>query len=102
MTRNARTATGLFLTVCLLATPLTAFAKKGDKNFKRGLSYEAAQQWELAAQEFTLAVAASPGDTDFRLHYQRAVFNASQAFMEKGRALADQQDYIGAYTAFRQ
>jgi hypothetical protein len=30
--------------------PITAFAKKGDKNFKRGMDYEKAQQWDKAAQ----------------------------------------------------
>jgi general secretion pathway protein D len=102
MKKNARPAMGLLLTLCLLATPLTAFAKKGEKNFKKGLEYEAAQQWERAAQEFTLAVAANPSDTDYQLHYRRSIFNASMSFMQKGRALADQQDYIGAYNAFRQ
>jgi len=102
MKNNARPVMGILLTICLLATPLTALAKKGDKNFKKGLAFEAAQQWERAAQEFTLAVAANPSDTDYQLHYRRAVFNASQAFMQKGRALADQQDYIGAFNAFRQ
>jgi general secretion pathway protein D len=102
MKKNARPAVGILLTLCLLATPLTAFAKKGEKNFNKGLQYEAAQQWERAAQEFTLAVAANPSDTDYQLHYRRAIFNASMSFMQKGRALAEQQDYIGAYNAFRQ
>ncbi|HYN23964.1 MAG TPA: secretin N-terminal domain-containing protein, partial [Pyrinomonadaceae bacterium] len=29
-------------------------------------------------------------------------FNASQSFMQQGRALAEQRDYVGAYNAFRQ
>jgi hypothetical protein len=40
--------------------PVTAFGKKGEKNFKQGMKYEDAQQWDKAAQEFTLAVAADP------------------------------------------
>ena len=43
-----------------------------------------------------------PRDIEYQLHYRRAVFNASQNYMTKGRALADQGDYIGAYNAFRQ
>ncbi|HEX8709411.1 MAG TPA: secretin N-terminal domain-containing protein, partial [Pyrinomonadaceae bacterium] len=31
-----------------------------------------------------------------------ALFNASQMYMQQGRALAEQRDYIGAYNAFRQ
>ncbi|MGH9882845.1 MAG: secretin N-terminal domain-containing protein, partial [Pyrinomonadaceae bacterium] len=92
----------LLLAFCLLALPLTALAKKGEKNFRKGLSYEAAKQWEKAAQEFTLAVAADPSNMEYQLHFRRATFNASQSFMQQGRALAEQQDYVGAYNAFRQ
>jgi general secretion pathway protein D len=66
------------------------------------MKYELAQQWEKAAQEFTLALAADPSCVDYQLHYQRAVFNASQAFMKQGRSLAEQRDFVGAYNAFRQ
>ena len=90
------------MTFCLLAAPLAVLAKKGEKNYKQGLKYEAAQQWDKAAQEFTLAVAADPSSTEYQLHYRRAVFNASQSYMQQGRALAEQRDYIGAYNAFRQ
>jgi general secretion pathway protein D len=90
------------LTFCLLLLPVTALAKKGEKNFKRGMQYESAQQWEKAAQEFMLAVAANPSDAEYQLHFRRASFNASQSFMQQGRALAEQRDYIGAYNAFRQ
>jgi general secretion pathway protein D len=86
----------------LLALPITALAKKGEKNFRRGLDYELAQQWEKAAQEFMLAVAADPADMEYQLHFRRASFNASQSFMQQGRALAEQGDYQGAYNAFRQ
>jgi general secretion pathway protein D len=90
------------LTFCLLAVPLTALAKKGEKNFRKGMEYEAAQQWEKAAQEFTLALAANPSDVEYQLHFRRASFNASQAFMQQGRSLAEKQDYVGAFNAFRQ
>ncbi len=97
-----RSLASLIVIFCLLATPVTAFAKKGEKHFKEGLKYEAAQQWERAAQEFTLAVAADPSNTEYQLHYRRAVFNASQQYMQQGRSLAEQRDYVGAYNAFRQ
>lgn len=92
----------LIIVACLLAVPMTAFAKKGKDHFKRGLQHEQAQQWEKAAQEFTLALAADPSNAEFQLHYRRAVFNASQMFMQQGRSLAEQRDYVGAYNAFRQ
>lgn len=99
---HARSFASLVVIFCLLAAPLTAFAKKGEKNYKQGLKYESAQQWEKAAQEFTLAVAADPSNIEYQLHYRRSVFNASQTYMQQGRALAEQRDYIGAYNAFRQ
>lgn len=97
-----RSLASVVVVFCLLAAPVTAFAKKGEKNYKQGLQYEAAQQWERAAQEFTLAVAADPANTEYQLHYRRAVFNASQQYMQQGRSLAEQRDYVGAYNAFRQ
>ena len=93
----ARPLVALFMALVLLAAPAGVLAKKGEKNYNRGLEYEKAQQWEKAAQEFALAVAALPSETEYLLHYRRAVFNASQNYMTKGRALADQGDYIGAY-----
>ncbi len=98
---RARSLAALVMAAIVLAAPLTALAKKGEKNYKLGLQYEQAQQWEKAAQEFALAVAARPSDTEYQLHYRRAIFNASQVFMQKGRTLADQGDYVGAYNAFR-
>jgi general secretion pathway protein D len=92
----------LLLTFCVLLLPATALAKKGDKHFKAGIDYEQAQQWEKAAQEFTLAVAADPANVEYQLHFRRASFNASQSYMQQGRALAEQRDFVGAYNAFRQ
>jgi general secretion pathway protein D len=99
---RSRRILSYILAVSLLALPLTAFAKKGDKNFKRGMDYEAAQQWDKAAQEFTLAVAADPSNTEYQMHFRRASFNASQTYMQQGRSLAEQGDFLGAYNAFRQ
>ncbi|HKP37219.1 MAG TPA: hypothetical protein VJT71_10190, partial [Pyrinomonadaceae bacterium] len=92
----------LIIVACLLALPMTAFARKGRDHFNRGMKYEEAQQWEKAAQEFTLALAADPSNAEYQLHYRRAVFNASQMYMQQGRAMAEQRDYVGAYNAFRQ
>src|SRR5205807_1760481 len=101
--RNSfRAMLSLLVVVCMLSAPAMAFGKKGSGHYKKGLEYEKAQQWEKAAQEFTLAVAADPSSVEYQLHYRRAVFNASQSFMQQGRALAEQRDYLGGYNAFRQ
>src|SRR5215217_3038678 len=97
-----RTLISLVLAISLLALPITAFGKKGDKNFKRGMQYEEAQQWDKAAQEFTLAVAADPSNMEYQLHFRRASFNASQTYMQQGRSLSERGDFVGAYNAFRQ
>src|ERR1041385_6713555 len=97
-----RTLISFVLALSLLALPLTAFGKKGDKNFKRGMDYENKQQWDKAAQEYTLAVAADPSNMEYQLHFRRASFNASQSYMQQGRSLAERGDYAGAYNAFRQ
>ena len=97
-----RTLLSFVLALSIMAMPMTAFAKKGDKNFKRGMDYEKSQQWDKAAQEFTLAVAADPSNMEYQLHFRRASFNASQTYMLQGRSLAERGDYVGAYNAFRQ
>ncbi|MEK6283306.1 MAG: secretin N-terminal domain-containing protein [Acidobacteriota bacterium] len=97
-----RVLVSLLLTFSLLLVPVTALAKKGEKNFKQGMRYEAAQQWERAAREFTLAVVADPSNLEYQLHFRRASFNASQSYMKQGRTLSEQRDFVGAYNAFRQ
>lgn len=104
MNNNTRTRTliSFVLAISLLSLPITAFAKKGDKNFKRGMDYEQKQQWDKAAQEYTLAVAADPSNMEYQLHFRRASFNASQTYMQQGRSLSERGDFVGAYNAFRQ
>ena len=99
---RTRTITSIVLVLSLLLLPITALAKKGEKNFKRGMDYEMAQQWDKAAQEFTLALAADPSNMEYQLHFRRASFNASQHYMQQGRTLAEEGDFVGAYNSFRQ
>jgi general secretion pathway protein D len=89
------------LALCLLAPSAAAWTGKGQKNFKQGLRHEAAQQWEKAAEEFSLAAAADPGNSEYQLHLRRSLFNASQQFSQQGAALLERGDYLGAYNAFR-
>src|SRR4030095_4720802 len=98
---RTRTLISFVLAACLLSLPITAFAKKGEKNFKRGVQFEQREQWDKAAQEFTLAVAADPSNIEYQLHFRRASFNASQAYMQQGRSLAEQRDLVGVCHAFR-
>jgi general secretion pathway protein D len=91
----------LFLLVALLSPTAVLAAPDGKKHFKAGMTAETAEQWDKAAEEFALAVVEDPKNPEYRLHYQRAVFNASQMYMKKGTAQANEKDYVGAYDAFR-
>ena len=88
-----------------LLSPTLALASSGDgggkKHFKTGLDAETAEQWDKAVEEFALAVADTPKNPEYRLHYVRALFNASQMYMKRGASLAHEKDYAGAYLAFR-
>lgn len=93
----------LSLSLCLVLSG-TAFGggKKGKKNFNEGVKYSAQQQWDLAAQEFALAVAAEPDNSEYRANYLRALMQASMMFAKRGDALAEQNDFASAYNAYRQ
>jgi len=92
----------LFLLISLLSpSAVLAFGDNGKKYFKEGLKAEVSEQWDKAVEQFALAVAETPKNPEYRLHYQRALFNASQMFMKRGAALAAEKDYAGAYLSFR-
>jgi general secretion pathway protein D len=97
-----RNLTALLMIFCLLSMSIVAAGfGKGDKEFKLGMKHEVAEEWDQAAEQFALAVVANPKNGEFRLHLQRAMFNASQMYVQKGNAQADQKDYRGAYNNFR-
>lgn len=88
--------------VVSMLSPVTALAVgDGKKYFKEGMKHEVAEQWDQAVEAFALAVADNPKNPEYKLHLQRALFNASQMYMKKGRAAAEEKDYQGAYIAFR-
>jgi general secretion pathway protein D len=79
-----------------------ALAGGGGKPFKKGRKFEAAQQWDLAAEQYALALSEDPSNPEYKLHFLRALTNASLSLAERGKVLAEQGDYEGAYQAFRQ
>src|SRR5260370_34794553 len=78
----------LIMVFCLVALPVSALGKKGKDHYDRGMKYEQAQQWEKAAQEFTMAIAADPHNVDYQLHYRRGVLKPSQTVMQQGGSRA--------------
>lgn len=100
-TITCRAASALLLLALLLA-PARALADSHGKHFKKGKAFELNQQWDLAAEQFALALSQKPDNIEYRLHMLRALSNASLMFMERGKKLSQQKDYEGAYQAFRQ
>jgi general secretion pathway protein D len=96
-----RLTTSLLLIICLFAPVLAIGGREGKKHFALGMKFEDAEQWDKAVEQFALAIAQTPKNAEYRLHYQRSLFNASQMFMKQGNTLAEGKDYAGAYMAFR-
>src|SRR5690348_262776 len=107
MNRSIGTSSRRFLAVflsLLLLLPGAALAdgKNGKKNFREGLKYEQEQQWDMAAQKFALALSAEPNNPEYKVHYLQALSRASLMYIIRGDALAEQNDYQGAWAAYRQ
>src|SRR5574341_977309 len=96
----------VFLSLCLLLPAMTGAAladgKNGKKNYREGRKYEEQQQWDMAAQHYALALSAEPNNPEYKLHYLRALQQASLMYIKRGDSLAEQNDYASAYTAYRQ
>jgi len=86
-----------------LLSPVTALGAfdGAKKHFKEGLKHEFAEEWDKAVEEFSLSVVDDPHNPEYRLHLRRALFQASQQSMAKGRIAAEQKDYQAAYVSFR-
>ncbi|MBA2605983.1 MAG: hypothetical protein H0U96_03825, partial [Acidobacteria bacterium] len=91
----------LLLLLSLLSPTAVLAGGDGKKHFKEGMKAEIAEQWDKAVEEFALAVVDDPKNPEYRLHYQRSIFMASQMYMKRGTNLAEQKDYAGGYLAFR-
>src|SRR5262249_42285296 len=101
---SGRRFLAVFLSLCLLL-PGAALADgkngNGKKNFKEGVKYEQQQQWDMAAQYFAMALSAEPNNPEYKIHYLQAIQRASIMYVSRGDALAEQNDYPSAYTAYR-
>src|SRR4029079_18442574 len=96
-----RSLLSLFLLVSMLSPAAALAAGDASKHFKAGSRFEAAEQWDQAVEEFALAVSDNPKNPEYKLHLQRALFQASQMYIKKGSELSKEKDYGGAYNAFR-
>src|SRR5215468_6622099 len=92
----------VFLIAICLSFPVTCFGggKSGKKNFNEGAKYESAEQWDLAAEQYALAVANEPDNAEYRLRLLRAMQMASLMYAARGDLLEAKGDYAGAYNAY--
>lgn len=97
-----RFAAFLIVLSLLVPAPILANSREGKKNFREGQKYETLRQWDLAAQQYALAVAAEPNNPEYKLRYLRSLQQASLMFVRSGDTLAEQGDYASAYSAYRQ
>ncbi|MGH9936852.1 MAG: hypothetical protein ACREAM_11440, partial [Blastocatellia bacterium] len=99
---SSRRASLVFLLAICLSLPATVFGggKSGKKNFKEGARYESVEQWDLAAEQYALAVANEPGNAEYRLRLLRSMQMASLMFAARGDLLEAKGDYAGAYNAY--
>ncbi len=97
----ARFSLSLLLVLSLMSPVAILAIGDGKKHFKQGMKHEIAEQWDQAVEEFAVAVTENPRNPEYKLHLQRALFNASQMYMKKGTTAAQQKDYESAYNAFR-
>src|SRR5215510_14477620 len=100
---TARMLLTVTLAICLsLLITGVAGGKAGKKNFKEGVKYETAEKWDLAAQQYALAVADEPDNAEYRLPLLRAMQMASLMYSARGDLLEAKKDYAGAYNAYAQ
>ncbi|HKV40987.1 MAG TPA: secretin N-terminal domain-containing protein [Blastocatellia bacterium] len=104
MSYRARNASRRLMVVALtlmMASPIWGFGPNGKKHFRDGMQYEQNKQWDKAAQEFAAAAAEVPSNSEYALHLQRALVNASVMLTGRGDMLAEQRDYNAAYQSYR-
>ncbi|MBK7706798.1 MAG: hypothetical protein IPJ30_13765 [Acidobacteria bacterium] len=90
-----------FVFLSVVADGGSRVRRSGKKFFKEGMRASVAEDWDKAVEKFALAVNEDPRNPEYRLHYQRALFMASQQYMKKGNALANEKDYKGGYEMYR-
>ncbi len=74
----------LFISLVLITTLLSC---GGSSAFKRGLEYEKLKNYDAALESYEEALDEEPRNTEYRLYYERARFQAAIAHFDQGRRL---------------
>ncbi len=100
--KNSYRVSLVFILAISLSFPISVFGggKSGKKNFKEGAKQEIAEQWDLAAEQYALAVVNEPDNVEYRLRLIRAMQMASLMYAARGDLLEAKGDYAGAYNAY--
>ena len=85
MALHNKTSPPPLLFALILTTTLLSCG--GSSAFKRGLEYEKLKNYDAALQSYEEALNQDPGNTNYRLHFQRARFQAAIAHFDQGRHL---------------
>ena len=91
------------LSLCCFAGigSVAAHAQSASKLDKRGQDAELRQNYDVAYEDYRLALQKNPGDLRYKAHYERARFLAAVSHVDRGRVLRQSGDLNGALAEFR-
>ncbi len=71
--------------MAILALPVAARTRAGDKLLKQGQDAEAVKNWDAALDFYQQAYNEDPRDTSYEIAMRKAMFNAGEAHVKLGR-----------------
>ena len=87
--------------VAVLALPLAARTRAGDKLFKQGQDAEALKNWDAAVDFYKQAFDEDPRDTGYEIAMRRAMFNSGEEHVKMGRDYRAEGNLTGAIAEFQ-
>ncbi len=96
-----RLAATVAVLAALLAAPVQARTKKGDKFLEEGKKAEAAKQYDKALELYDKALATDPGDAAYLMSSRRVRFQAGQLHVDRGQKLRSEGKLEEALTEFQ-
>jgi general secretion pathway protein D len=87
------------LTAVLLAVAVSGCAT--SRNYRRGLAFAAAGDWDSAVAYYTRAVQENPDRPDYKIALERAMQSASNFHLDKGRDLDRKGELENALVEYR-
>lgn len=85
----------------LVAAPMDARTRKGDKFLKEGRDYESRKMWSEAVEKYEQALATDPDDPQYLMAVRRARFQSSQQHVVAAGKLREQGQLEAAAEEFQ-